>query len=145
VGRNTFGVLTAATALGLWPLAATAAFHLEEATIADIHRAIIANELTATQLVGLYLKRIEAYNGQCVKGGVDPATGFVLGAIEPIEKAGKLGALDRTARGRRVTPDRVGAGWRGRLLFRAGGAVRNADNTTRKYKCSGFIRSVARN
>jgi amidase len=108
MGRNTFGVLIAATVLGLWPLAATAAFHLEEATIADIHRAIIAKELTATQLVGLYLKRIEAYNGQCVKGGVDPATGFVLGAIEPIEKAGKLGALmTLNIRGKRSRTDTV--------------------------------------
>jgi hypothetical protein len=30
----------------------------------------------------------------------------------------------------RVRPDRAGAGWRGRLRVRAGGAVRNADNTT---------------
>jgi hypothetical protein len=37
-----------------------------------------------------------------------------------------------------VTPDLVGAGWRGRLLVRAGGAVRNADNTTRN-KGPGFI------
>ena len=51
MGRNTFGVLIAAAVLSLWPLAATAAFHLEEATIADIHRAIIAKELTATELV----------------------------------------------------------------------------------------------
>jgi len=40
-----------------------AKFHLEEATIADIHRAILAHELTATQLVKLYLARIKAYNG----------------------------------------------------------------------------------
>jgi hypothetical protein len=32
----------------------------------------------------------------------------------------------------RVRPDRAGAGWQGRLLVRAGGAVRNADNSTRK-------------
>ena len=49
-------------------------FHLEEATIADVHRAIRAKQITVTQLVNLYFKRIEAYNGTCVKGEVDPAT-----------------------------------------------------------------------
>jgi len=43
-------------------------FHLEEATIADVHRAIRAKQITAEQLVILYFKRIEAYNGVCVKG-----------------------------------------------------------------------------
>ena len=46
----------------------------EEATIADVHRAILARQVTATQLVNDYLKRIAAYNGTCVKGAVDPAT-----------------------------------------------------------------------
>src|SRR5215510_15182255 len=68
-------------------------FRLEEATIADVHRAIMARQLTATQLVNEYLKRIAAYNGTCVQGAVDPATGFQLGDIEPIENAGKLNAL----------------------------------------------------
>jgi hypothetical protein len=40
-------------------------FHLEEATIADVHRAIRARQITTTQLVQLYLRRIEAYNGVC--------------------------------------------------------------------------------
>src|SRR5690242_16131825 len=43
-------------------------FHLEDATIEDVHRAFRAKQLTATQLVQLYLKRIEAYNGRCVQG-----------------------------------------------------------------------------
>jgi hypothetical protein len=42
-------------------------FHLEGATIAAVHRAIRAKQITATQLVQLYFKRIEAYNGVCVK------------------------------------------------------------------------------
>src|SRR5882757_4660192 len=74
-------------------VAQRAVFRLEEASIADVHRAILARQLTATQLVGDYLKRIEAYNGTCVKGAVDPATGFQLGDIEPVEHAGKLNAL----------------------------------------------------
>ena len=94
----------AALLLGLWPFAASA-FHLQEATIADIHRAILAKELTATELVSLYLKRIEAYNGQCVKGDAD-GSGFVLGDIEPIEHAGKLGALmTLNIRGKRSKTD----------------------------------------
>jgi Asp-tRNA(Asn)/Glu-tRNA(Gln) amidotransferase A subunit family amidase len=44
-------------------------FQLEEATIADVHRAIMAKQLTATQLVNFYLKRIAAHGGTCVKGG----------------------------------------------------------------------------
>jgi hypothetical protein len=59
--------------------AANASFHLEEATIAEVQRAIRAKEITATQLVNLYFKRIEAYNGTCVKGDVDPTTDLMLG------------------------------------------------------------------
>ena len=91
--------------LAAWPFAARADFHLQEATIADIHRAILAKELTATELVGLYLKRIAAYNGQCVAGAAD-ANGYVLGDIEPIEKAGKVGALDDAQHPRQAVEDR---------------------------------------
>src|SRR5262249_3922378 len=94
----------ASVLLALSPFTASA-FHLQEATIADIHRGILAKELTATELVDLYLKRIEAYNGQCVKGDVD-ASGLVLGDIEPIEHAGKLGALmTLNIRGKRSKTD----------------------------------------
>ena len=40
--------------------------------------------------MNLYLKRIEAYNGTCVKGAVDPATGYLLGDIEPVGMAARL-------------------------------------------------------
>ena len=90
-------VFCAAAILGLLPTISGAAekkaFQLEEATIADVHRAILARQLTATQLVNDYLKRIAAYNKTCVKGAVDPATGLQLGDIEPIEHAGRLNAL----------------------------------------------------
>jgi Asp-tRNA(Asn)/Glu-tRNA(Gln) amidotransferase A subunit family amidase len=109
-------------ARGIWALAAVAAFflgfsalpsaaaekafHLEEATIADVHRAILAKQLTATQLVTAYLKRIDAYNGACVSGVVGPATGYVLGDVEPKEKAGKLGAIQTVnLRGKRSKTD----------------------------------------
>jgi amidase len=104
MGEKTLRTVVASLLLGLWPVAGNA-FHLQEATIADIHRAILAKELTATELVGLHLKRIEAYNGQCVKGDVD-AGGLVLGDIEPIEHAGKVGALmTLNIRGKRSKTD----------------------------------------
>lgn len=85
-----------------------ARFRLEDATIADVHRAIEAKQLTATQLVAYYLKRIEAYNGACVKGAVDPTTGFQLGDIEPVEKAGQLNALiTLNLRGKRSKTDTI--------------------------------------
>jgi Asp-tRNA(Asn)/Glu-tRNA(Gln) amidotransferase A subunit family amidase len=63
-------------------------FHVEEATIADIQQAIVERRLTATQLVTMYLKRIQAYNGTCVN---QPSG--ILGPISVIPHAGKLNAL----------------------------------------------------
>jgi len=83
-------------------------FRLQEATIEDVHRAITAGQLTVTHLVNFYLKRIEAYNGNCVKGKVDPATGLQLGEIEPIANAGQLNALIMlNIRGKRSKTDPV--------------------------------------
>src|SRR3984885_7653921 len=77
-------------------------FHLEEATIADVQRAIRAKEITAEQLVQLYFKRIAAYNGTCVKGESDPGAGLMLGEIPPIENAGQLNAyMTLNIRGKR--------------------------------------------
>jgi amidase len=103
-------VIYAAMVLTLLPATAYAAerrvFAVEEATIADVHRAILARQLTATQLVNAYLKRIEMYNGTCVRGAVDAATGLQLGDIEPIEHAGKLSAIITVnVRGRRSRTD----------------------------------------
>ena len=53
-------------------------FRVEEATIAGAHRAFRAKKLTATELVNLYLARIKAYNGVCVRGEIDSATGLQL-------------------------------------------------------------------
>lgn len=68
-------------------------FRLEEATINDVHRAFLAKQLTAVALVEMYLKRIEAYNGICVRGSVDPVTGLQLGEITAIENAGQINSL----------------------------------------------------
>lgn len=63
-------------------------FQIEEATIADIQQAIRSRQVTATQLVQLYLERIKAYDGTCVN---QPEG--LLGRITPIAHAGQLNAL----------------------------------------------------
>ena len=42
--------------------AAQTPFHLQEATIGNVHSAFASGQLTCTQLTRLYLDRIEAYN-----------------------------------------------------------------------------------
>ena len=107
---NNFPMSAMVLAIAFSVPAAAQPFHLEEATISDIHRAMRARQLTATRLVNLYLKRIDTYNGRCVSGAVDPATGYVLGDIAPVEKAGKLGALiTLNLRGKRSKTDPVDA------------------------------------
>jgi amidase len=69
------------------------AFRVEEATIAAVHRAFRAEKLTATELVNIYLERIKAYNGVCVRGNIDSATGLQLGDITPIPNARQLNAF----------------------------------------------------
>jgi amidase len=82
--------------------------HLEEATIGDVHRAIRAKQITAEQLVSLYFKRIEAYNGTCVKGDIDSVTGLMLGDLTPIENAGQINAyVTLNVRGQRSKTDRA--------------------------------------
>jgi Asp-tRNA(Asn)/Glu-tRNA(Gln) amidotransferase A subunit family amidase len=63
-------------------------FQLEEATIADIQSAILGGEITTEQVVRLYLARIKAYNGTCVR---QPKG--ILGPIETIPHAGQINAL----------------------------------------------------
>jgi len=106
----TLGIGSAALCAAHLAVVATAAsaprFHLEDATIVDVHRAIRAKEITAEQLVQHYFKRIEAYNGTCVKGEVDPATGLMLGEITPIENAGQVNAyMTLNIRGKRSKTD----------------------------------------
>jgi amidase len=99
-------VLTAAHFVPMTKAASAPRFHLEEASIADVQRAIRAKEITAEQLVQLYFKRIEAYNGTCVKGEVDPATGLMFGEITPIENAGQVNAYTTlNIRGKRSKTD----------------------------------------
>jgi Asp-tRNA(Asn)/Glu-tRNA(Gln) amidotransferase A subunit family amidase len=65
-------------------------FHLEEASISDIHKAIQSNEITCTELVQAYIDRAKAYNGVCTQlltedgAPIPPTTGYVR-AGAPIE------------------------------------------------------------
>jgi amidase len=81
-------------------------FHLAEATIADIHRALQRREIRCGDLTRLYLKRIKAYSGHCVKydtngDGNSPdydfytpsGKGVYLGVVSPISNAGRVNAL----------------------------------------------------
>lgn len=70
------------------PAQAAARFQLQEATITDIQSAILHRQLTATQLVHLYLQRVKAYNGTCVR---EPKG--ILGPVETIPNAGQVNAL----------------------------------------------------
>ena len=65
-----------------------APFNIEEATIADIQKALLNKQVTTRGIVELYLARIKAYNGTCVE---QPQG--LLGPITPIAHAGQLNAL----------------------------------------------------
>jgi amidase len=87
------GVATAcvvATARGhaVSAAAANASFNIEEATIADIQKALLSRQVTTTDIVNLYLARIKAYNGTCVN---QPEG--LLGPISTIAHAGQLNAF----------------------------------------------------
>jgi amidase len=63
-------------------------FHLQDARIADIQRAIIATQITSVGLVEMYLKRIKAYNNTCVNEPMG-----ILGPITTIPHARQINAL----------------------------------------------------
>jgi len=65
-----------------------AKFHLQEAGIADIQRAILAKQITSVGLVELYLKRIKTHNNACVS---EP--NGILGPIATIPHARQINAL----------------------------------------------------
>lgn len=65
------------------PPPATGTFHLEEATIGDIHAAIRSKRITCQGIVQAYLARAAAYNGPCTRlvtadgAASEPSTGYV--------------------------------------------------------------------
>jgi Asp-tRNA(Asn)/Glu-tRNA(Gln) amidotransferase A subunit family amidase len=78
----------AAIAAGAAKPAKDGKFSVEEATIADLQGAILAHQVTTTEIVNLYLTRIKAYNGTCVS---QPQG--LLGPISTIPHAGQLNAF----------------------------------------------------
>ena len=77
-----------AAALSPLAVASDRSFHLEEATISEVHRAMLSGDLTATELTHDYLNRIKAYNGSCVR-----ETQGLLGPVQTIVHAGGINAL----------------------------------------------------
>ncbi|PWT97116.1 MAG: amidase, partial [Terriglobia bacterium] len=65
-----------------------ATFHLQEATVRDIQRAIMAKQITTAGLVEMYLKRVKTYNNACVN---EPQG--ILGPITTIPHARQINAL----------------------------------------------------
>src|SRR5688500_7551302 len=66
----------------------TGTFNIEEATITEIQKALLAKQVSTKEIVELYLTRIKAYNGTCVE---QPQG--LLGPVTPIAHAGQLNAL----------------------------------------------------
>jgi Asp-tRNA(Asn)/Glu-tRNA(Gln) amidotransferase A subunit family amidase len=81
----TFAALTSAAAP---PQQTSTRFHLQEATIDGIQKAIQSRQVTTVGVVELYLKRIKAYNGTCVN---EPQG--ILGPITTKPHAGQINAL----------------------------------------------------
>jgi hypothetical protein len=79
-------------------------FHLQEASVADIQRAILAKKITSVGLVELYLKRIKAYNNTCVSEPMG-----ILGPITTIPHARQVNALS-TLNLRPATRKAIGSG-----------------------------------
>ncbi|MGC4073271.1 MAG: hypothetical protein QM760_12285 [Nibricoccus sp.] len=86
--RPVFLLLLGSFLCTIAPAAAPKTFEVQEATIADIHAAILAKKLTSTQLVELYLKRIQAFNGPAVE---EP--NGILGVVKPVAHAKGINAL----------------------------------------------------
>ena len=66
--------------------AAAGKFHLEEASIEDIHDAIKSGEITCKGLVQAYFKRIKAYNGVCTR--LVTANGAPIPAAKGVVRTG---------------------------------------------------------
>jgi len=81
----TFAALTSKAAA---PQQTSTRFHLQEASIDGIQKAIQSRQVTTVGVVELYLKRIKAYNGTCVN---EPQG--ILGPITTKPHAGQINAL----------------------------------------------------
>jgi Asp-tRNA(Asn)/Glu-tRNA(Gln) amidotransferase A subunit family amidase len=81
-------VLISGAAMPAHAQARAGRFNIEEATIADIQRALLQKRITTAGLVEQYLRRIKAYNGTCVN---QPQG--ILGPITTIPHAKQINAL----------------------------------------------------
>src|SRR5690242_3930367 len=63
-------------------------FDIQEKTIAQIQQAITSKQITTRGVVEAYLKRVQAYNGTCVR---QPQG--ILGPVTPIAHALQINAL----------------------------------------------------
>jgi len=92
MSQFSFSALCLAAGLSLMPLGAQlradSSFHVEEATISDIQNAILAHRVTTTDILKLYLKRIQAYNGPAVNQPYG-----ILGPVTTIPHAKGINAL----------------------------------------------------
>ena len=62
-------------------------FHVQEATVSDVHKALKSGELTVHELVEYYLKRIDAYDQQGPK-----LNAIIMVNTNALEQADKLDA-----------------------------------------------------
>ncbi len=81
-------VAVAVSAGGAFAQGRQSRFPVEEATIAGIQQALLRKQVTTVGLVELYLQRIKAYNGTCVR---EPQG--ILGPITTIPRARQINAL----------------------------------------------------
>src|SRR5712672_3860833 len=63
-------------------------FQIEEATIYSIQTAILKGQITSTDVVKMYLARIRAYDGPCVK-----MPDGLLGSFTTIKHAGQINSM----------------------------------------------------
>ncbi len=80
--------LSLTAALASTTAQANTTFHVEEATLEQIQKALQTKQLTTVELVNLYLQRIKAYNGQCAN-----LPQGILGPATTMANAGQINAL----------------------------------------------------
>lgn len=102
------GLVVAALGIGLAitgnASAAAGKFHLEEATIADVHAAIASGEITCKGLVQMYMDRAKAYNGICTQL-VSPDGKAISTALGAVRNGAPLKFPTKTTAASSLLPD----------------------------------------
>jgi len=86
--RIVFAILAVLQSSVVFAASKTAAFQIEEATIEGIQSAILKGQITSTDVVKMYLARIKAYDGPCVK-----MPDGLLGSFTTIKHAGQINSM----------------------------------------------------